>query len=101
MSADITPTPPVVEEEKPLPTQVEELDLARLNLQRERNARIQAEMVAAQLTQQRLNGEMQQAQRETAAMEVSLKTKYRLEGRDEIYSNGSIFRPPQPKKNRS
>ena len=84
-------------EEAPLPTRIDELDLVRLQLQRERNSRISAEMMAAQLTQQRLNGEMQQAERDNAAMESALKIKYRLVGNDEIYANGSIVRAPQPK----
>lgn len=76
------------------PSQLSEMDRLRLQLSKERQARLQAEAQNLRLAQARHEAEVRQVTAEDKAVFDALKATYALEPNDEILGDGTIKRAP-------
>ncbi len=76
------------------PAKLSEMDRLRLQLSKERQARLRAEAQNLQLSMARHEAEVRAATAEDKASFDTLKATYQLETNDEILGDGTIKRAP-------
>lgn len=77
-----------------LPVSLSEMDLLKLQLLKEKQARFQAEAANLQMAQRSLQAQQQQLVSESAILSVHLRATYDLAPADEIGEDGAIKRSP-------
>jgi hypothetical protein len=77
-----------------IPAKLIEMDRLRLQLSKERQARLRAEAQNLQMSLARHEAEVRQAAAEDKASFDTMKALYQLEANDEILGDGTIKRAP-------
>lgn len=82
--------------EAPLPVMLSEVDRLKMQLAKEKQARLQADAINLQMAQRQMQATMQASQAEAQVLFAALKDTYKLAPGDEVGEDGAIKRAPKP-----